>query len=99
MAEHMGRKAAPGLSGMNMMGKPVLPLARQAGYDACKAMGITEEGRRWSCVNAVADRLERDKPYEAQAEAMLYLDLTGAYRLMATLLVASAKLQQSGHVE
>jgi hypothetical protein len=30
--------------------------------------------------------LERDKPYEAQAAGMKFLDLTGTYRLFAVLL-------------
>lgn len=40
-------------------------------------------------VGKVAQKLERDQPYEAmQAAQELNLDLTGAYRLFAVLLTA-----------
>ncbi|TES99686.1 hypothetical protein E3D46_22910 [Burkholderia cepacia] len=76
------------MDAFNAMGKPIPAQARQVGYEACKAMGL-ESGRSWECVGAVAEQLERDKPYEAQGAAMKFLDLTGAYRLMATLLAAA----------
>lgn len=88
MAEHLNQKAEPEMDAFNAMGKPLSTAARQKGYDACKEMGLSS-ARSWECVNGVAEQLERDKPYEAQGAAMKFLDLTGAYRLMATLLAAS----------
>lgn len=85
MAEHMNQAVEPEMDPFNAMGKPIPPAARQAGYDACKEMGLSS-ARAWECVNGMAEQLERDKPYEAQDAAMKLLDLTGAYRLMATLL-------------
>jgi hypothetical protein len=71
----------------NGMGKPLSPQVRQEGYDHCKTMGL-DSANAWSCVGAVAEQLERDKPYEAQGAGMRFLDLTGTYRLMAVLLAA-----------
>jgi hypothetical protein len=88
MAEHLNQRVEPAMDAFSAMGKPIPPHARQAGYEACKSMGL-ESGRSWECVSATAEKLERDKPYEAQGTAMKFLDLTGAYRLMATLLAAA----------
>jgi len=55
-------------------------------------MGLTDNEDAWRCVGTTAEALERDKPYEAQAAAMVYLDLTGAYRLMAVLLTAEKRV-------
>lgn len=74
----------------NQMGKPIPMKARTEGYEHCKAMGISS-ARAMECVNAVAEQLARDKPYEAQAAAMKFLDLTGTYRLFAVLLCAAAE--------
>lgn len=85
MAEHMNQKVEPELSGFNRMGHPIPARARAIGYEHCKEMGLNS-ARAWECVQAVADQLERDKPYEAQAAGMKFLDLTGTYRLFAVLL-------------
>ncbi len=74
--------------GFNAMGKPIPTSRKQAAYDCAAAMGIDSQDERMSLVNSVAEHLERDKPFEAQQAAMRHLDLTGAYRLMATLLSA-----------
>jgi hypothetical protein len=50
-------------------------------------MGLNS-ARAWECVSSIANQLEHDKPYEAQAAGMRFLDLTGTYRLMAVLLTA-----------
>ena len=73
-------------SGFNAMGQPVPATRKQAAYDCAKEMGIESPDERMSLVNAVAEHLERDKPFEAQQAALRHLDLTGAYRLMAVLL-------------
>jgi hypothetical protein len=75
-------------SGFNAMGKPIPAPRRQAAYDCAKGIGVEGPDERMSLVGAMADYLERDKPYEAQQVALKYVDLTGAYRLMAVLLTA-----------
>lgn len=94
MAEHLNQATESPMSPFNMMGKPILMPARQVGYEHCKAMGL-DAARATECVNAMAEQLQRDKPYEAQAAAMKFLDLTGTYRLMAAILCAAAEEQQS----
>lgn len=68
------------------MGKPIPAYRKEAAYQQAKEMGVVSADDRISLVNSVSEHLERDHPYEAQAAAMKYLDLTGAYRLMAVLL-------------
>lgn len=89
MAEHLNQKVEPAPDAMSAMGKPIGPNARSRAYEHCKAMGLIGS-LAYLCVNAVADQLERDRPYEAQAAGMKYLDLTGVYRLFAVLLTAAA---------
>jgi hypothetical protein len=87
--------------GFEAMGKPVPTERREAAYQALKEMAPeAKNSERWSLVERVADQLERDQPYKAIEEATdageyghggqpgLRLDLTGAYRLLATLLAA-----------
>lgn len=88
MAEFINQTTEPSLDPFSAMGKPIPPAARQAGFDVCKDMGL-DSARAWEAVNGMAEQLERDKPYEAQGAAMKFLDLTGAYRLMATILCAA----------
>lgn len=76
-------------NGMRMMGKPIPFAAMQVGHDHCIAMGLSSD-KAYLCVKAVAEQLSRDKPYEAMAEGMKFLDLTGTYRLFAALLCAAA---------
>lgn len=77
---------APVPSGFDAMGQPIPAARRQAAYEACKAMGLTDREVMMRCVSGMAEQLERDKPFEAQQIAMQHVDLTGAYRLMAVLL-------------
>lgn len=72
------------LSGFNAMGHPIPEPRKQAAYNWLRTMFSQDEAR--SLVDAVANKLERDEPYEAQEVVMEHLDLTGAYRLMAVLL-------------
>jgi len=88
MAEHLNQPApGPELNPFSNMGKPVPPDARQKGYDECRNMGL-DQADAWAATNAVAEQLERDKPYEAQKASMQYLDLSSTYRLMAAILCA-----------
>ena len=83
------RKAKEGSGdGFDAMGKPVPLYRRTAALHHCNAMGLTNIEDAWACVGGMAEQLERDQPYEAQAVGMRYLDLTGTYRLMAVLLTA-----------
>lgn len=96
MAEFMSQAAGPALSPFNSMGKPISHVARQAAYEACKDMGL-DQARAWEAVNTTAEQLERDKPYEALGVATKLLDLTGAYRLMATLLANTSDTTEAHH--
>jgi len=72
---------------MNNMGKPISNEKRQKGYELLGEFGVQFKVDRYFCVRSVAEQLERDKPYEAMEEAQKHVDLTGAYRLFAVLLV------------
>lgn len=85
-AEFMQQHVEPPLDGFARMGQPIGSAPRAAAYEHAKQMGITDRARAWEVVNTVAEQLARDKPYEAMAAGMKFLDLTGTYRLMAVLL-------------
>jgi hypothetical protein len=90
MAEFLGQTRPPSTeyekgSGFDAMGKPVPQARRQAAYEQCKLMGIKSSVDAWTCVGTMANALERDEPYNAMKAGMVYLDLTGTYRLMAYL--------------
>ena len=73
---------------MNAMGHPIPSEGREAGYRACREMGL-DSGDAWELTGKVASLMERDQPYEAQRIALASpLDLTGYYRLAATLLAS-----------
>lgn len=88
MAEFLEQRKhnTPSDDGFNAMGKPISFARRQKAYDHAKGMGVKSHADCFALVNGVAEQLERDKPYEAMAAGMKYLDLTGTYRLMAVLL-------------
>lgn len=69
----------------SQMGKPIGFKVRQNAYENCLQMGLNKE-MAMRAVNAVAEQLERDEPFTAQAQGMKFLDCTGIYRLMAALL-------------
>ncbi len=85
MAEFIGQPKDE-IDGFNNMGKPISPFRRQAGYAHARQMGLSAD-HALAAVSGVAEQLERDKPYEAMAAGMKYMDLTGTYRLFAVLLV------------
>lgn len=68
------------------MGKPIPNARRAVAYEAAKEMGLPKD-EAFGVVQAVAEQLERDKPHEALERGCKSLDLCGAYRLMAHLLV------------
>lgn len=69
----------------NNMSKPIPNARRDVAYQWVRDMGI-ERAQAFSLVEAVSNHLERDHPHEAMEEACKVIDLTGAYRLLATLL-------------
>ena len=78
----MKRSPTPS-SGFAAMGKPIPNDRKQRAYDAAKSIGVKD---CWGLVAGMSEHLERDKPYEAMESAKKHIDLTGAYRIMATLL-------------
>lgn len=92
MAEFIGQEKPEMDDGFKAMGKPVPLFRKQAALDHCKAMGL-DGNEAWAVVGRVAEQLERDEPYEAMRLGMVYLDLTGTYRLMAVLLTAHEREQ------
>lgn len=71
---------------MNALGHPIPDEGRQAGYEFVREVGL-EAGEAWELVGKVARALEDDEPFRAQKVALASrLDLTGYYRLAATLL-------------
>lgn len=88
MAELLQQPKHKPENGFENMGKPVPMFRREAAYTALKEMGVASADERFACIGAMAEALARDEPYNAMAAGMRYVDLTGTYRLMATLLVA-----------
>lgn len=91
MAEFLGQKkpkksSLPADQGFGAMGKPI-PIHRKKDADKHLIdMGIADTEDRFRCIAMVSARLEHDDPYGAIEDAMKYIDLTGAYRLLAVLL-------------
>lgn len=91
--DRVGTRLAPsieteGNDGFSAFGKPVPFYRRQAGYNHCKQMGLTDKDAIWSVVNGLADRIERDEPLNGMNFAYGFLDVTGIYRLLAVLCTA-----------
>jgi hypothetical protein len=74
--------------GMNAFGKPVPTFRKHAALEHCRAMGLDDTNKATGMINRMADAIERDEPYEAMEAGTAYLDLTGAYRVLAVLCVA-----------
>lgn len=73
---------------MNAMGRPIPSEGREAGYRACRDMGL-DAADAWELTGRVASLMERDQPFEAEKVGLASnLDLTGYYRLAATLLAS-----------
>jgi hypothetical protein len=73
---------------MNAIGQPIPSTGRERGYRACREMGL-DAADAWELTGRVASLLERDQPYEAERVGLAsLLDLTGYFRLAATLLAA-----------
>lgn len=87
MAEFLEQAADEKLSGFDAMGLEVPTHRKEAGYSACKEMGL-DSARSYECVSGMCEAIQRDNPYHAMEVGMRHLDLTGTYRLMAVLLTA-----------
>lgn len=85
MAEFMNQDAPDVPDFFNAIGRRIPPAAREKGVEECKKMGLPTPAAV-ACVGPVVEQLQRDKMFEAQGEAMKYLDFTGAIRLIAVLL-------------
>ena len=72
-------------AGFNAFGKFVSPERRAMAYKHIKEMGVKLNDDARTCVNAMAEEISRDQPYEAMKIGMQYVDLTGTYRLIAVL--------------
>lgn len=77
-----------GDSGEAAYGKPVPFYRRQAGIDALKAMGCTDRDKMLSVVERMSEKIARDEPHAAMEVAYEIVDVTGVYRLLATLCCA-----------
>jgi hypothetical protein len=93
MAEFLGQKKEPEMDPFNQMGKPIPFPVREEAYQLCKEWGLSN-ARAYECVSGVCTMLERDKPYEAMAHGMKFVDLTGTYRLFAVLLAGAAEYRK-----
>lgn len=82
------------MSPFNNMGKPIPTTRRENALRHCLEMGL-DRARAVECVSGMAEQLERDHPYEAQAVGMRHLDLTGTYRVVAVLLTDEDKQESS----
>lgn len=80
----------PGDSGFDAVGKPVPAHRKHNAVAHCKDMGLTDMLRITALIGQVANKIERDEPYEAMRIGMRYLDLTGTYRLLAVLCTGDA---------
>lgn len=75
--------------GMAAFGKPVPNYRKSAALQHARDMGLTDTNKATGMINRTAEFIERDEPYKAMEAITAYLDLTGAYRLLAVLCAAS----------
>lgn len=73
-------------TGFARMGAPIGFKPRAKAYEHMKDMGATDREKMMSCVNGMAEQLERDEPYKAMEHGCKFVDYIGACRLMAVLL-------------
>lgn len=99
MAEFIGQKPPETCDGVKNIGQPVPPYRRQAAYETLKAIGVADAAVRHATVSSMAERLERDKPYECMSEGMRVMDMTATYRVMAVLLTAPEQKAEDGKIQ
>lgn len=89
--KQMKKDDAKAADGFKAFGKPVPYYRRDAAMAHCKQMGLTDTGQAMATIDRMSEAIRRDKPYEAMEAGMVYLDLTGTYRLLAVLCTAEKK--------
>ena len=87
--------------GMDAFGKPVPSYRKDAALKHCRDMGLTDTNKATGLINRAVEHIERDEPYKAMEAITAYLDLTGAYRLLAVLCTADPEAEggASGRIE
>lgn len=76
-----------GDSGFAAMGKPVPFSRQQKAYEVMQSFGFDDKSHCHDTIANTADLIRRDRPFEAIQFLMeAGVDLTGTYRLLATLL-------------
>lgn len=75
-------------NGFDALGYAVPEYRKEAGNRHLKDMGVTDAEKRWDCITSMSDSIKRDEPHDALEGALAYVDVTGAYRLLAVLLTA-----------
>jgi hypothetical protein len=95
MAEYKGKKQADmrksnkaSASGFDAFGKPVPYYRRDAALSHCRAMGLSDTNKAMATIDRMSEAIRRDEPYQAMEAGMVWLDLTGTYRLLAVLCTA-----------
>lgn len=83
-------------TGFNAIGKPVPFFRQEAGYCLARSLGLSTEESH-TLVRSMAEKLEKDKPFEAQEIAMKYVDLTGYYRIVSVLLTHEGAYNGAGN--
>jgi hypothetical protein len=85
-----------GTDGFNALGKPVPFYRRSEAFRHAMDMGCTDKQKVFRCIEAMANRIERDDPHGAMERALGgkqnpdgIVDATGVYRLLAVLLTAT----------
>lgn len=80
--------------GMAAFGKPVPTYRKDVALKHCRDMGLTDTNKATGMINRAAGAIERDQPYKAMEALTAYLDLTGAYRLLAVLCAAEEPVKE-----
>jgi hypothetical protein len=80
---------APHTDPMNALGQPIPSEGRERAYQFLRTEVNMQAGGAWELVGTVARHLEDDQPFQAERAALESLvDVTGYYRLAATLLAS-----------
>jgi len=100
----VGTRIGPGVEtegddGMAAFGKPVPWFRRDAALQAWRSMGGTATDKAVYHLNRAAQQIERDEPYQAMQELAFICDMTGVYRLLATLCVAEVRPSNQPPIE
>lgn len=81
--------------GMNAFGKPVPMFRKIAAEQHCRDMGMDDTAKITGMISRVSEFIARDDPHRALEALMAYVDLTGAYRLLAVMCTAGPLVDTS----